>query len=267
MIRARIARRGARGTLAALVHRMTPRPRSLPGIGLLLAVGAVACGDAHDDSAPEQRVPIEHRPSLTPDSTHDTTVDPTTQGDAVTDVDTAADPDKPGLCGGVSLEPFEAGSRMDQAPEGLRALRARAQEALDTFAALNAEHHGNYSYVAFRSSWTGWSARITLTVRDGQVVRRAQQNYYADSWDGPMPIEDFVEEGEAVGTHESAAPAIGLPELYASCLDPYLCADPTDNYIYLATDAQGVLLNCGIFPADCEDDCYEGIELESVTFE
>jgi hypothetical protein len=186
-----------------------------------------------------------------------------------TNVETAIGPDKWAqlLCGGISLEPFDAAERTDRGPEGLGALRSEAEAALDTFTALRAEHHDNYTFVVMRSSFIGWHAFTTLTVRAGQVVRRAQHVTYDDDIEGLSALQEFVEEGAEIGTHGGTQPAITLPELYAPCLDRALCSDPARYELYLATDEQGVLATCGTFPIGCYDDCYQGFRLQSVTFE
>jgi hypothetical protein len=178
-------------------------------------------------------------------------------------------------CEGVSLEPFPAGEREDRGPEGLAALREEAQASLDLVDKLRKEHGDNYTYRVSRSSWTGFSCSTIITVRDGKVVKREQNQTYQEGAegyvgeDGGAPKEDdWVEEGDQVGSHSDACdPVLTLPEVYAPCLAEVLCSDPTENLIYLTKDKQGLLLFCGAAPVSCADDCTRGVQVASVTFQ
>lgn len=171
-------------------------------------------------------------------------------------------------CDGVSLDPLEDldAERSDRGAEGLRVLRAEAQASREQFDDLNDQHQGNYSYRTTMVSFTGFRCMTEVTVRQGAVVKRSQQTSGAGA-DGGVDSQ-WTEEGEAVGSHTGAChPAATLDALYDECLARALCTDPTQNLIYFSTDEHEVLRSCGAFPLNCEDDCYVGAELDSVTFD
>jgi hypothetical protein len=167
-------------------------------------------------------------------------------------------------CPGVSLAPLRGTDRTDRGIEGLGVLRADIERSRKTFDQLSEQHAGNYRYQTFLSSWVGFTCTTEITVQDGVVVRRAQSSRSQPT--EPTTL-DWVEEGDALGTHSGCAEPVTLDALYDECLSRALCSDPHDNYLYVETDAQGVLKMCGVFPVNCQDDCYEGANLDWVVFD
>jgi hypothetical protein len=126
----------------------------------------------------------------------------------------------------------------------------------DTWRAENAQHDA-YEYTRHFSSWTGYTMDTRVTVRGDEVIGRAFEDSDGASW---------YETGAEVGTHSAGHPAVTLDALYDQCAEEVLTQDPAEHEIILELDDRGFLQQCTYRAYSCEDDCLDGITIQSLEF-
>jgi hypothetical protein len=160
-------------------------------------------------------------------------------------------------CPGVFAEPFSDASRDDVGPRGLAALRAQVVESQATFRAYATQHGGTYTYTRQGEYMEGFcETKISVT---NNVVTSARERSIYDGF-----TTNTTRTGNALDD-PSCHPAVTMDALYEECLTKTLCQDPRENRLYLHIDARGLLVQCGFFPVNCADDCYQGLEPAIVT--
>lgn len=127
----------------------------------------------------------------------------------------------------------------------------------EEFQRLESDASG-YTYGRYFQSWTEEWHRTTIVVEGGAVVSRS----YVDSSD-----TSWTESGADLGSHEAGHPVATMPELYDECEDDVLTVDPASNEVVFEVDELGLLRRCTFTPIECEDDCTEGVAIESIEFE
>lgn len=125
----------------------------------------------------------------------------------------------------------------------------------------------SYVYVTTTSSWTGYSSKTTITVNSGKVIRRAfLSQFYSEKVPEQNGIkENWVEEQNELGTHESGFRAITLDAVYEMCRKDFLTVDPNANEVIFRAQNAGMISVCGYIPHGCADDCFQGVTIESIT--
>ena len=126
--------------------------------------------------------------------------------------------------------------------------------------------NGNsYKYITTFSSWTGYSAKTGIQVKDDIITSRecvvSNFNYETLSYD---TIEHYTESANEIGIHEIGANPLTIDELYDTCAKEYLKVNTKNNTIYLETNQDGLLNLCGFVPEGCVDDCYFGIRIDTI---
>jgi hypothetical protein len=126
------------------------------------------------------------------------------------------------------------------------------------------DNAGNsYTYTSEFQSFTGFGARTTLVVENGEVVER---HYKAQHISGGDAIQ-WSELGSEVGDHAEGAKAVLVDDLYALCADDVLTTDEETHWINLFIDSSdGLLRSCTASHRLCNDDCSRGANIASITF-
>lgn len=140
-------------------------------------------------------------------------------------------------------------NRDDSGGLGLAALRQRVLESRNAFAQWSAQHQDTYHYIRQFDSFTGDFCETTVQVASGTVTAKSDVDY----------TEGHYSYSNSLDASGWCYPAVTMDALYDECLSTVLCQDPHDNWIYVAIDARGLLLECGFVPMNCYDDCYQGI--------
>ncbi len=147
-------------------------------------------------------------------------------------------------------------SRTDVGVQGLAALREKVLASRKVFAGYAAAHGGTYHYTRWTSSFVGSACKDTINVTNGMVESVIEQVRPDGTVDGASWSTPATYAADAAVPF--CAPAATMDQLYDDCLDHTLCQDPRQNDLYVVVDARGLLVQCGYFPIDCADDCYEG---------
>ena len=138
-----------------------------------------------------------------------------------------------------------------------------SSESKDLWLSLKSTNKDSYEYTIETASWTGFATSTTIKVEDGEVVSREfistqpQEENPAET----ETVEEYMEAGSDLGTHESGAEILTIDELYNLCFAEYLTVDTDSNLIYFDTTSEGVINTCGYVNKDCADDCFIGFRL------
>jgi hypothetical protein len=135
-------------------------------------------------------------------------------------------------------------------------------QSRDAFEARQADTP-RYTYRRHFESYVGrfWY-RTTITVDDGVVIERS---YEGGELDEPA-TDSWTETGDDLGSHSGAHPVATMLELYDECETEILTRDPEAETIVFELDDDGLLRRCTATPNECEDDCTDGIDIESLEF-
>ena len=138
-----------------------------------------------------------------------------------------------------------------------------SSESKELWLSLKSTNKDSYEYTIETESWTGFATSTTIKVEDGEVVSREfistqpQEENPAET----ETVEEYMEAGSDLGTHESGAEILTIDELYNLCFAEYLTVDTDSNLIYFDTTSEGVINTCGYVNKDCADDCFIGFRL------
>jgi hypothetical protein len=66
-----------------------------------------------------------------------------------------------------------------------------------------------------------------------------------------------------LGSHDKGVSLLTIDDLYKSCASKYLIADSKNNTLYFDTELNGLMTLCGFVPNGCQDDCYQGVKINS----
>jgi hypothetical protein len=120
-----------------------------------------------------------------------------------------------------------------------------------------------YTYSRRFESFIGSWHRTTIIVQDGAVIERS---YQGGDGEGPATTT-WTETGDDLGSHSGAHPVATMLELYDECETEILTRDPEAETIVFELDDDGLLRRCTATPNECEDDCTDGIDIESLEFD
>jgi hypothetical protein len=131
----------------------------------------------------------------------------------------------------------------------------------------------NNSYVfVLRSDYSEpqFHTLINTKVQNGVVVSRDffSITYIGDPPNLPARSDTTVqwhEAGATLNTHAEAGPPMTLDYIYSKAKSVWLNVDPEKNTLYLDTKNNGLISVCGYYPNGCQDNCFTGIYITSVT--
>jgi hypothetical protein len=137
-------------------------------------------------------------------------------------------------------------------------------ESLNKWNELKITNGNSYIYQTSFLSWVGFGSTTKLKVINGTVKARVYHEFRADEQTGERVMTDSYDENEdALGSHEKGALPLTIDKLYSSCASDYLVVDKEKNTVYFETGINGLMTLCGFVQNGCEDDCYEGISIDS----
>jgi hypothetical protein len=136
------------------------------------------------------------------------------------------------------------------------------------WAAYKASVHNSYSYTQSQGSVFGYGSETKIGVSNGKVISR---NFIAvqlrrDSSNKTDTITRWHEEKSSLNTHDNqGAELLTLDDIYMKASTIWLKGDKKANDIYFEAKNNGMISNCGFVPKGCQDDCFTGISITSIT--
>jgi hypothetical protein len=126
----------------------------------------------------------------------------------------------------------------------------------------------SYKYTVSSGSWTGYGRATTTGISDGKIISRDFIAFKGHN-DGSGIVDtlkSWHEDVSNINTHgEEAGALMTIDDIYTQARTVWLKADTKTNDIYFETDKNGVLSSCGFVPKGCQDDCFNGITITSIS--
>jgi hypothetical protein len=137
-------------------------------------------------------------------------------------------------------------------------------KSLTAWTKLKKANGNSYVYQTSFVSWSGYGHITELRVEDGVVTSRSYQEFRIDEATGNRLVTDSYSETKIdLGSHEKGTGILTIDDLYDSCGKDYLRVNESGNTIYFQTSSDGVMTLCGFVPDNCQDDCFNGIQINS----
>ncbi|MEM8888657.1 MAG: hypothetical protein AAGD28_11795 [Bacteroidota bacterium] len=137
------------------------------------------------------------------------------------------------------------------------------KESLDTWESLRSAEGDSYYYISRLNRGFGFGVEIStkITVTDGEVVERATNFFSPDSLGQIVLDSSYLETGAELGSNIWGAQVRTMDEIYNTCSETYLFADPNRYEIVFETFENGILKDCGFTYPQCFDECFQGVRL------
>lgn len=138
-------------------------------------------------------------------------------------------------------------------------------ESLTQWSELKNLNGDSYIYQTTFISWAGFGNITELKIESGIVTSRTYQGFITNEANGQKEIiETYTETLTNLGSHEKGASPLTIDDLYNSCASEYLTVDLENNTLYFETELDGLMTLCGFVPNGCMDDCFRGVEINSL---
>lgn len=136
-------------------------------------------------------------------------------------------------------------------------------ESLEAWESLRSAEGNSYYYITRKSRGFGFGVETStkITVTDGEVVERATDFFSPDSLGQIVLDSSYLETGAELGINMGGTPIQTMDEIYNTCSETYLFADPSRYEIVFETFDNGILKDCGFTYPQCFDECFQGIRL------
>ncbi|RZK53000.1 MAG: hypothetical protein EOO87_13985 [Pedobacter sp.] len=132
--------------------------------------------------------------------------------------------------------------------------------------AFKQESNNNYNYTVTFGSWTGYSTKTIISVKNGKVVERsfiAQSITYKPTGMEIVERERWTENATNLNTHENGAETLTLDEVYAKAKSNWLIKRESAKTTFEANN-NGLISSAGYIQDGCQDDCFNGITISAI---
>lgn len=125
----------------------------------------------------------------------------------------------------------------------------------------------SYTYTNSWGSWAGFGAELKTNVQNGVVISRDYFSYrYDQVTKSNTTLKQWHEDAAHINTHpDDVADALTLDAVYAKAKNYWLKADTKTNDVYFEAKNSGLISSAGFVPKGCQDDCFNGITITSIT--
>ncbi|MEL6254638.1 MAG: hypothetical protein AAFR87_21690 [Bacteroidota bacterium] len=140
-------------------------------------------------------------------------------------------------------------------------LNINLKESLESWESLRSVEGNSYYYVARQILGFNFSASTKITVRDGEVVERSCDFFSLNQQGEMVKDSSYIESGSDLGMNIQGSPLRNIDEIYKSCSETYIFADPNRYEIVFETFENGILKDCGFTYTHCFEECFLGVRL------
>lgn len=126
----------------------------------------------------------------------------------------------------------------------------------------------SYSYTTSFGSWTGFGVSIKTGVSNGKVVSRDYIRIQSrnDGTNKADTVKTWHEDAATINTHPNdAGIALTIDGIYLKARTEWLKVDAKSNDIIFEAKNNGLISNCGYVPHGCQDDCFNGVTITTIT--
>lgn len=130
---------------------------------------------------------------------------------------------------------------------------------------LNFKESSNNSYqyvVVGGSVFTTYVWQTTIRVSNGKIVSR-NFKYLGSPTNIPAEQLEWTENESEINSHQNGAAALTLDEIYAKAKEEWLIKRKNATNYFEAKN-NGLISHCGYVEKGCMDDCFVGININSI---
>jgi len=137
--------------------------------------------------------------------------------------------------------------------------------SLQKWTSYKSSVNNSYSYTVsqYSTAGTGQYSETKINVQNGVVIGRAYTLHATNA--GGALLASWVENKTTLNKNAGGAAAITLDAVYAEAKSDWLTADNKTNTIYFETDGSGLISMSGYSAKNCQDDCFVGVNIKSIT--
>jgi hypothetical protein len=142
------------------------------------------------------------------------------------------------------------------------------RQSLNSWEYFKKTSNNSYKYTQVLSSsvFSNGGAEILVKINNGIITSREYTRFeYKNGTKEKITIEQWNEGAAQVNTHTDVPKSLTLDEIYDKAEHEWLKQDKKTNTIVFETNLDGLISNCGYIPKNCQDDCFTGIALKSIT--
>lgn len=123
----------------------------------------------------------------------------------------------------------------------------------------------SYQYRIVHSSWTGLSNYLEITIKNGAAIKRHFKIIVPVGYQGSLPAElEWVEKEGELFTHDNYKDGpITLDQVYENARTQWL-VKRENRRTYFEAKNHGLISLCGYTYGVCTDDCFTGINIDSI---
>ncbi|MDW3649777.1 MAG: hypothetical protein R8P61_22085 [Bacteroidia bacterium] len=134
-------------------------------------------------------------------------------------------------------------------------------ESLEKWESLRSAEGNSYFYIARQPFGFNFFTSTKITVREGEVVERSCNFFSINEQDQMVLDSSYLETGAELGTNPQGSAIRNMDEIYNTCAETYLFADPNRYEIVFETFENGILKECGFTYTQCRNECFQGVML------
>lgn len=155
------------------------------------------------------------------------------------------------------------------------------EQSLKLWEQQKVAHQNSYEFSMVWGSFSGYSNTTTITVKNGEIVKRAYKEYIPKHMKAGRKAQKWVEKGEDIGIHKEGKEAITLDNVYnyakglvGNSKEPKTSEVELDGEkiiltlpkinVYISTGNQGLISTAGSRPEGCMDDCFSGYKIRDI---
>ncbi|MCP4441100.1 MAG: hypothetical protein GY810_19420 [Aureispira sp.] len=155
-------------------------------------------------------------------------------------------------------------------------------KSLELWETQKAVHNNSYKFSLVWGSFSGYSNTTTITVKNGEIVKRAYKEHIPKHIREGRKPEKWVEKGKNIGKHaEGGNTVVALDHIYsyAECLlrgvkgpqsreieidgEKAIVRNLTKK-VYFSADNNGLISTIGSTLEGCMDDCFSGYTIRDI---
>ncbi len=130
--------------------------------------------------------------------------------------------------------------------------------------------NNSYSFTAVTDSWVLFDTETKITVVNGAITARdfvAYQYHQSQGADTltKVTVDQWHEDKTNLNSHTDSQWLLTLEDVYAKAKADWLSMDAHKNTIYFETKNNGMISTAGYYPNGCQDDCFTGISISSIS--
>jgi len=128
--------------------------------------------------------------------------------------------------------------------------------------------HNSYGYTQYYGSVFGYYTEIKIGVNDGEFISRdlILVKSHLDGTNKGDTLKQWHEDVSSINTHGvEGGDLLTIDDIYDKSRTVWLKADVKKNAVVFEAKNNGLISSCGFIPNECQDDCFNGITITSIT--